>query len=129
MLTPFPDLLYPFFAPTLLRAMLALVFFYVAYSQYKLRGAIAPVAPLGMGIAFVWLAATFHIAVGAALLVGYYVQIAAIAAAVGLAKGWWYNRQYPNIVILPNSTVLVLIVVAVSLVISGAGALAQDLPL
>lgn len=129
MLNIFPELLYPFFAPALLRAAMAIVFFYVAYQQYQQRQNISALQLPIVGRNFVWLAIIFHAVVGAMFLLGYYTQAAAIVAILGLLAGWWLNRRHPSMIILPNSTVLLLIVVSVSLLISGAGAMAQDLPL
>ena len=131
MLNPFPTLLYlTFFAPTLLRVAAALVFFYVAYTQYRHHDEISRLPfPVIGGAQFIWLAAIFHIAVGSMLLFGYYTQIASLLAIVGLIKGLWLNRRYPSVVILPNSTILLLLVICLSLLITGAGAFAFDIPL
>jgi len=125
MLSVFPDLLYPFFAPTLLRVVVACFFFYVAYQQYARRQEIAAV----QFSAFVPLAIIFHLLVGAMFLFGYYTQVAAMVAIAGLVVGWWLNRKHPSVVILPNSTVFLLIAVCASFILSGPGAWGRDLPL
>jgi uncharacterized membrane protein YphA (DoxX/SURF4 family) len=129
MLNTFPGLLYPFFAPLILRALVGLVFLYIAYGQYRHREKISALNILIVGKSFTALAIIFHVLVGGMLLFGYYTQIAAILAIIGLFKGWWLNRRYPSVVILPSSTIVVVIVICLSLLVSGAGALAQDLPL
>lgn len=132
MLNPFPQLLdFAFFAPTLLRTTAAMVFLYVAYKQYGRRQEIArlrfPIVGHGAWIAT--LVVGFHTVVGAMLFFGYYTQVVALLGSIGLLKGWWLNKRYPSVVILPNSTILVLLAVMLSLLLTGAGALAMDLPL
>ena len=130
MLNPFPELLvYSFFAPTLLRVAVALAFLYIAYMQYLRRTQISALHFPIVGQNFAWFAIAFHTIVGVALLVGYYTQVAAIVAIAGLVKGWWLNKRYPSVVIVPTSTILLLLVICLSLLLSGAGALAFDVPL
>ncbi len=128
MLNIFPGLLIPFLAPTLLRVAAAAVLLYLAYQQYKRRKEIAALRP-STGEVFTWGAVAFNTALGAILLFGLYTQGAALLAALGQFYGLWLNKKYPSVVILPNSTVILLIVILLSLVLSGAGAFAQDLPL
>ena len=132
MLNSFPQLLvFSFFAPTLLRVAVALFFFYIAYKQYGRRHEIArlrfPIVGRGVWIAL--LAVGFHTAIGAMLFFGYYTQVGALLGSVGLLKGWWLNKRYPSVVILPNSAILALLALCLSLLLTGAGALAVDLPL
>ena len=132
MLNPFPDLLVlGFTAPTLIRVAAAALFLYVAYMQYQRRDEISKLnfPIIGRGAQFAWLAVTFHTVVGAMLFFGYYTQIAALLGIVGLLKGLWLNRQYPTMTILPRSTIFLLIVICASLMLSGAGAFAFDIPL
>lgn len=129
MLTPFPDLLtYGAYAPTILRVVLALALFYIAYQQIKHRGKIAELK-LPVSNAFASLSAILHAVVGLMVLVGYYTQWAVIIVAVALITGLWLNRRYPSVVILSNGTIVVLLAVCLSLLITGAGAYAFDLPL
>jgi uncharacterized membrane protein YphA (DoxX/SURF4 family) len=126
MLNTFPDLLtYGFFAPTILRLTVAIVLFYLAYHQWRTRVEIAKVR----SFMFPTLSIIFNVIVGIALFVGGYTQIAALLAIIGFCIGLWLNRRHPHIVILSNTTVIVLIVVCVSLLLTGAGALAMDIPL
>lgn len=132
MLNPFPELLMlGFFASTIVRVAAGLAFLYVAYTQYQRRGEIyklnLPV--VGRSVWFCWLAIIFHTVVGAVFFFGYYTQIGAIIAIVALLKGLWLNRRYPSVIILPRSTILLLIAICASLLLSGAGAFAFDLPL
>jgi len=132
MLNPFPDLLaLGFFAPTIVRVVAGAFFLYVAYMQYQRRDEISKLnfPIIGQGAQFAWLAVAFHAVVGAMLFFGYYTQIAALLGAIGLLKGLWLNRRFPSMVILPRSTILILIAICLSLLLSGAGAFAFDLPL
>lgn len=128
MLNVFPGLLLPFLAPTLLRVAAAVVLLYLAYQQYTHRKKIAALRPT-IGETFTWAAVAFSTATGAMLLFGFYTQVAALLAALGQMYGLWMNKRYPSVVILPNSTVILFIIVLLSLVLSGAGAFARDLPL
>jgi len=132
MLNPFPQLLdFAFFAPLLLRVAVAVVLFYVAYQQYRNRDKIAklPLPIVGRNSWWCAVSIIFHTVVGALLLFGYYTQIAALLAIVGCIKGLWLNHRHPSVVILPNSAVILLLVICLSLLLTGAGALAIDLPL
>lgn len=126
MLNTFPQLLvYSFYAPALLRVAVAFALFYLAYHQWRRRGEIAQTRSKF----FPAVSILFNILVGLALFFGYYTQIAAILAIVGFAFGLWMNRRHPHIVILPNSTVKILVIICVSILLTGAGAYAMDLPL
>ena len=130
MLNAFPDLLvFQTLAPTIIRVAVALAFLYVAYAQFGRRDEIAQLRffIIGSGGWIAWAFIAFHTIVGAMLFFGYATQIAALLAAIGLIKGLWLNKHYPSIVILPRSTILLLIAMCLSLLLSGAGALAQDL--
>ena len=132
MLNTFPNLLVlGFFAPTIIRVAAALAFGYMAYVQYKRRSQIAELRlPFGAGGGWVaWLMVTFNLAVATMLLFGYYTQIAAILAVAALVKSLVFKRWYPSAVPLSRVSILLLAVMCLSLLISGAGAIAYDLPL
>jgi uncharacterized membrane protein YphA (DoxX/SURF4 family) len=132
MLNTFPHLLvYAFYAPTIIRVAVALAFFYVAYVQLGRRDEIAKMRFLVVGETAwaVWVSVAFFAIVGAMLLFGYYTQIAAILAVLALIKCFILKKWYPRLIPLSHITILLLAVMCLSLLISGAGALAQDLPL
>jgi uncharacterized membrane protein YphA (DoxX/SURF4 family) len=132
MLNPFPQLLtYTFFAPTLLRVAAALVLFYLVYSHYTHRGQIAKVRfPLvGGGAWVVWLSLIIETAAGLALFFGYGTQWAAIVGALfGLKYTIWAGK-YPTYFVLSRIAALLLLVICLSLLITGAGAMGFDVPL
>ena len=137
MLNTFPDLLVlGFFAPTLLRIGAAGVFFYLAYFYIAHREEIgrAPFPFVGaMGPRIAWFIAIATGLIGAGFLFGYYTQIMAILGMLGMVKYAVYSRFYPHLTAmrfpLSRSTMLLFFIICLSLLISGAGAMAFDLPL
>ena len=132
MLNPFPDLLtYSFFAPTIVRMAAALIFFHLAYyhSQNKNSLAIISFPIVGSGVWIVLLMASAEAIVGAGLFFGYVIQIsAAVGAAIAL-KYFVLHTKFPQFFVLSRATTLLLFAMCVSLALSGAGAVAFDLPL
>jgi uncharacterized membrane protein YphA (DoxX/SURF4 family) len=132
MLNVFPQLLdYTFFAPTLLRIAAACIFLYLVKSHYVHRNAIAQTRfPLiGAGMWVVWLAIVVELAVGIGLFFGAWTQVAALVGALlALKYSIWYGT-YPSYFVLPRSAALLLLVICLSLMATGAGAIAFDLPL
>lgn len=114
MLVTFPELL--FLAPLsamLLRASLALLLACTAWVHASQPGMLARA----------W--AAVEIIAAVALAAGAYTQPTALAAAVWLFAGLFVSEMR----VFPKSTLVLAIVVALSLVGTGAGAFAFDLPL
>ncbi|MDB5225623.1 MAG: hypothetical protein JWL87_575 [Candidatus Adlerbacteria bacterium] len=131
MLNLFPELLYPFFAPTLLRMGAAAAFIAIAIWQWKHQDAISQIELpfIGRQSWWVWFSLVVHLLVAAALLVGYATQVAAgVGALLALKQAFW-SKQYPLLFPLGRAAGLLLILICISLIVSGAGAMAQDLPL
>ncbi len=132
MLNTFPDLLsLGFFAPTLLRVAVALAFLFGAYIQYQRINELSQIRfpIIGWGARWIWLSIIAHAAIGLMLLFGYYTQIAAILGALGSIKGLVYAKKYPRVFALCRLDYLFVLVICLSLLVSGAGAFAFDLPL
>lgn len=132
MLNPFPNLLiFGFFAPTLLRVFVALVFLASAWMLYQRRDELSrtPFILIGSGAWIVWVAMAFNAAVGGMLLLGYYTQIGALFGALLGLKGLVWAKQYGRFFVLCRVDYLFVLVICLSLLLSGAGALAFDLPL
>ncbi len=132
MLNTFPDLLsLGFFAPTLLRIAVALAFLFGAYMQYQRVDELSNIRfPIvGAGGWIIWLSIVAHAAIGLMLLFGYYTQIAAILGALGSIKGLVYAKKYPRVFALCRIDYFFVLVICLSLLLSGAGAFAFDLPL
>jgi uncharacterized membrane protein YphA (DoxX/SURF4 family) len=132
MLTPFPSLLiFSFTAPTLLRIAAALVFAYLAYRHYQNRAHIAHISfPIvGRGEWVAWFAIIIEAGVALGLFFGYYTQYAALLGAIGALKQIIWRGKYPGFFWLTRSAAFLLLVICLSLLLTGAGAFAYDLPL
>ncbi|MDO8548477.1 MAG: hypothetical protein Q7R71_02285 [bacterium] len=132
MLNTFPDLLtYGFFAPMLLRIAVAIIFGAVAYLQWKHRETIAhtTLPIVGQNNWWVWVSIIAHGAIALALLLGYYTQIAALLAGLGALKHFIFQHRFPVVCPFSRGTYFLVIMISLSLLLSGAGALAMDLPL
>lgn len=133
MLNTFPSLLtYGFFAPTILRLVVAISFFYIAYAQFKRRKAISELKIQLIGHVdqtFVIISSLFIFLTGAALFFGWHTQIAAIVGLLVAFKHAIYAKKYPLLIPLCRLEYIYIIVILLTLLISGAGALAMDVPL
>lgn len=132
MLTPFPELLvFSFFAPALLRVSAACLFAYLAYAHARHRKTLGQVRfpILGKAGWIVGSAIVLEGAVAVALFAGYYTQVAALVGALIALKHVFWHKNYPAFFLFPRSTSFILIAVLVSLLLTGAGAFAFDLPL
>jgi hypothetical protein len=132
MLNPFPEfLVYAFFAPTVLRVAVAIAFLYSAYYTYTHRKHIAEVAFPVIGKAS-WLgvgSTVVHGVLAFMLGAGYNTQVAAILGMLGALKGMLLSRRYPGIFPFARATYALIFIILFSLLLTGAGALAYDLPL
>src|SRR4051812_20043553 len=133
MLNIFPHLLsLTFFAPVPLRLAAAAAFAYAAYMQWIDRAELAeaqyPV--IGRGGAWsIWCFIVFEAATALLLALGLLTQAAAILGILISIKYFiWYSR-YPRLMVLARPTSALLFVICVSLLITGAGAYAFDIPL
>ncbi|HVU79974.1 MAG TPA: DoxX family membrane protein [Candidatus Paceibacterota bacterium] len=129
---PLPQLLdFRIFAPTILRLALALLFIYAGYRHWKMREETAKIVfpVVGQGEWVAWVAAAFHAAVGLMLFFGYYTQIAALLGILGSLKAFFFARKYPAVFFFSRSTYVLILAICLSLMLSGAGRLAFDLPL
>lgn len=132
MLNPLPNLLtYSFFAPTLLRIAAACVFFYLAYYHFQNKEQISRIRffIVGEGAWIAWLAVLIEGIIGTALLLGYYTQIAALVGAAVALKNIVWSGMYPSFFMLSRGTAILLLTICLSLLVTGAGALAFDVPL
>jgi uncharacterized membrane protein YphA (DoxX/SURF4 family) len=132
MLNLFPDLLYlSFFAPTLLRIAAGGLFAYVAWQHYEKRAELAQISyPLvGSGALWVWLSILWLSATAAMLILGIYTQIAALMAMVAALKFFQWSSRFPELTVLSWPSRMLLFVICLTLLITGAGAYAVDIPL
>jgi uncharacterized membrane protein YphA (DoxX/SURF4 family) len=117
MLNPFPDLLtYSILAPFILRTVLALVYLDIGLINFKREGWLKTLGLL-------------EIAGAVMLFVGFYTQIASILFII--ITGVSFYIEYKDESVLKRDIVFYLLVLAisVSLLLTGAGAYAKDLPL
>lgn len=130
---PFPDLLtYALLAPLMLRVAAAAFFAYLATHHFRNKKAAAPelsvlnqhTAVFALGVY-----AVVEALVAVALFLGLYTQIAALVGLVVCLKVLFLRRGLHHVAPLARSTYVLLGVICLSLLFTGAGLFAQDLPL
>ncbi len=133
MLNTFPHLLtYSFFAPTLLRIVAALAIAYVAYIHIQRRTEATHIRlPIVGHITewMMWIGIAIETLIALALFFGYHTQIAALLAGLMSIKHYAYAKKYSRLIPLCRADYLFLLVICASLMLTGAGAMAFDLPL
>ncbi len=132
MLNTFPSLLVlQFYAPTIIRIGAACVLAYMVYADYKHRTAIAhdTLPVIGKQPWVAWFSIIVCGIVAVMLFAGYYTQIAALLTAVIAIKGLFWGKRLGALLVFSRSTYFLLLAAALSLLVSGAGAFAFDLPL
>ena len=132
MLSLFPQIL--FLEPvgiTLLRVTAGLVFLYLAYFHSHRIRELSDVRFIfiGKGEWIVYLAVLFEAAIGATLLMGYLTQLAALVGAVMALKCLIWRSRYPQFFPLDRAASFMLLAICLSLIVTGAGSYAFDLPL
>lgn len=135
MLNPFPELLFlAVLGPFILRVTVGIFFLFRGYinlmrEQREEMASTLRVDWGPLGTFFVWYLGILQVLVGLSFIFGYLVQIGAIIGFLIIIKLAYLKKKYP--IIAPYSKALYLIVAAicVSLLVTGAGGLAFDLPL
>lgn len=133
MLSLFPQILFlaPFSA-LMLRVSVACVFLYIVLrmveSRDKMVGQVFPiVGQLPMWA--IWAGSIMNTTVAVMLLLGILTQFAAIVGMIIALKLFIYAPRLQNILPLPRSMYVLLFVICLSILLTGAGAFAFDLPL
>jgi uncharacterized membrane protein YphA (DoxX/SURF4 family) len=136
MYTLFPSLLvYSYYAPAVLRLGVAVVFAYSAWRAWSGRRnwAHAPLPIIGPRSWMPAVAAVLEFALAAMFFFGWNTQIAAILGIIGAVKYWAYRQWWPRALnaYFPISTgaAFLIAIICLSLLMTGAGAFGQDLPL
>lgn len=134
MLNTFPLLLsFGLLAPLILRLAVGAMFLNAGVKKLRRRSWLADVFERrGLGLAAARYAALFGLiecAAGLLLIVGFLTQIAALIAAAIATFGLYQKRTYPERVPGSKGAFLLLLVISLSLLFSGAGFWAFDLPL
>ena len=134
MLNPFPDLLmYSFIAPFILRVLLGLIF--IDLGVLKLRdekaGWLASFETLGLRPAdlFVSIYALLQIVGGLLLLIGLWTQVAALAFAIFSGIELYVEWKARDILKRDMVFYLLIFTISLSLLLTGAGKYAIDIPL
>jgi uncharacterized membrane protein YphA (DoxX/SURF4 family) len=128
-----PDIL--FLSPvaaTMLRVAAALAFFYIARRMSTTRREITETRLPMIGNPAPWMVSLSSIITaltGFALLMGYWAQAAAILGALITLKHLIGTYWFPSIMLLSRGTYALLFIICTSLIFTGAGAFAFDLPL
>ncbi len=132
MLSLFPQILFlsPFSA-TLLRFAAGTIFLLAAMHHYSEREELGktPFMVVGSGAWIPIFAALIELAVGGALMFGIYTQAAALIGALLALKQFVWKRRYPHFFPLSRTASALLFVICISLLVTGPGLFAFDLPL
>lgn len=107
----------------MLRLAVALAFGFGAWAHYSRRSELT-----GLGL-WLWLMVIVEVLIALSLAVGAYTQVAALAALVLCVVYAIFAKKYPRATPLCRGEYILLAVISLSLMLTGAGALAQDLPL
>lgn len=134
LLTVFPDLLtYSLIAPFILRVSLGLVLVYFSYLKFRKERVekIAFFDSLGMkpGVFYVNTVGGIELVGGILLVAGAYTQIAALGATIIMLVATFIKWRRPESLRNDIEFYILLLVIAVSLIFTGAGFFAFDLPL
>lgn len=132
MLNPFPIQFLALLAYLILRVVIGAALLYFGIRHGRQREAFAQ--GLGLphtqtGIFFVVLIALFECVVGLMFILGYYTQIAALATLLMSATLITLRKQFTTPLLESRMFYVLLGGAALSLFITGAGALAFDLPI
>lgn len=132
MLSLFPQILFlaPFSA-TILRVSAGVAFLLVAWIHMSKREELSRVDffVIGHGAWIPVFAALLEFAIATALVAGIYTQLAALFGALVALKSFIWKRRFSEMFPLSQPTSALLFVICISLVFTGAGAFAFDLPL
>lgn len=122
MLSLFPELLFlsPL-AALVIRLTVATLCAIALYRQYRRRSLISPT--------LFAISVPVHALLALFLAIGLYTQAAALVAAISAFVGLLPIAAVRPMVTFPKSTIILFIIMALSLVVTGAGPYAFDLPL
>lgn len=134
MLNPFPELLnYALLAPLLLRALLGLIFIDLGLLKFKGEKSrwMASCEALGIRPAdfFVPLYGFLQIAGGALLILGLWTQVAALMFVIFTGAELYVEWKAREVLKRDMVFYLLVFVISLSLLLTGAGAYAFDIPL
>ncbi len=134
MLNPFPELLnYALLAPFILRMIVGLIFLDLGFLKFKAEKSrwMASFETLGLRPTdfFVPLYGALQIAGGMMLILGLYTQIAALFFVLSTGAELFVESRAQSVLKRDYTFYLLLFVISLSLLLTGAGAFAFDIPL
>jgi hypothetical protein len=133
MLSLFPSLLqYTYFMPTLFRLTVAAVFVYLVIYHFKHKKVFASELKMvshEVASWFVGIAILVEMVVAAGFFLGFGTQLVAILGILGFAKMALFKNKFPTYAPLSRLSYVLLIVICFSILVTGAGVFAFDLPL
>lgn len=134
MLNTFPSLLtFSLAAPFILRVVLGIIFILAGYIKiFKKRNDsvnMFSVAGFPVPVFFFWLVALVEVIAGAALVIGFGTQIAAILIGLITLGGLFIKIRKPELLRQPIDFYVFALAIAISLTLTGAGFWAFDMPL
>jgi putative oxidoreductase len=134
MLTIFPSLLtLQLIAPFLLRITIGLIFTNFGKTklgrQKKEKAAFFESIGLRPGLTFVWAIGLIEIITGLLFIVGFLTQIASVIAIIILLTALLLKKKHPESFESSCGYLILCLIVAISLMFTGPGFLAFDLPL
>lgn len=132
MLSLFPSLLdFSFFAPTLLRITVGLLLIIEGYRRYRApqrtKQALArlgSLAPIGL-----YAIVASELLIGASLVLGFLMQLGALLGLILALKMVFLRSYFPGLSSHSRSYWVLIAAVCAALTLTGAGAIAFDLPL
>ncbi|MDO8514431.1 MAG: hypothetical protein Q7S50_02720 [bacterium] len=132
MLSLFPDIL--FLAPvsaTILRIVAGVAFLSLAWIHWQKRDEMSQIdfIVVGRGMWIPIFASVFELIIGVGLIIGIYAQAMALLGALAALKSFIWKRRYSGLFPLSRTESVLLFVICISVVLTGAGAFAFDLPL
>ena len=132
MFSLFPDLF--FLSPlavALLRIAAGVVFLTIAWDHFSRREQLGEMyfIVVGKGQWIPLVAAIVELVTGLGLVLGIYTQVAAILGAIGALKSLIWKHRYSTFIPLSHTSSALLLAICLSLIFTGAGAFAFDLPL
>ncbi len=132
MLNPFPIQFLALLAHLLLRVITGVVLLILGYQHFKHRTTLylvlsLSIFPFGKITTFVFIVT--ELTIGTLLILGMHTQIAALLLIAMSVKMLFLRKWFPHLAIPGRLFYLLLLGISCSLFITGAGALAFDLPL
>lgn len=133
MFNPFPELLdLAYLAPFILRLGFGLVLFITSFHQLldrhdELSARFKEVWPKN-GTNILWIASVVEIVVGLSFIAGFYTQIAALVGIIFSITAITY-KKYRQATTRDLVFYILMLVISLSLIVTGAGIFAFDLPL